>query len=218
MFVPSLYQPKDPAWLRLVIADYPLAVLVTNGPEVPYATHCPIIVESEPPEGQGVVGATLLGHMNRANPHWSSLTNFVNAQLIFSGPHSYVTPAIYRTTPAAPTWDYISVHLRGTLCVITDFDETLQVVRRTVEVYEEAFGDGWDPQPSLDYFRSIGPAVGAFRIHVDDADGMFKLSQEKELETQDRVLARFAEAPSGTAKDLAEMMRALGIGSGHGTR
>ncbi|MEU5897014.1 MULTISPECIES: FMN-binding negative transcriptional regulator [Streptomyces] len=208
MYVPTIYQAEDRAWLRRIVEQYPLATLVSNGPRVPYATHLPMIFNPDTPAGDaGPEGVTLLGHLNRANAHWDSLTDGGDAQLIFTGPHGYVTPAVYESTPAAPTWNFVSVHLQGKVRPITDFEETLRVVQLTVQAYEKDFGDGWEMDTSLDYFRAIGPAVGAFRFEVESADGMFKLSQEQSPEIRKRVTDRFGTDGTWRGRELAALMR-----------
>ncbi len=150
----------------------------------------------------------MFGHMNRANPHWAALERGIHARLIFAGPHSYITPALYQATPAAPTWNFAVIHLLGTLEPLAGLDATLEVVTHTVEVIEATVGDGWDPAGSLDYFRSIGPGVGAFRFHVASVESMFKLSQEQSEDTRERVIQRLSNSRAGTARDLAGLMRA----------
>ncbi|MFC7830960.1 FMN-binding negative transcriptional regulator [Streptomyces sp. NPDC057375] len=206
MYVPAAYRADD-SWLRRIVEGYPLATLVTNGQRTPYATHLPIIFDprSDDPDSP-LEGSFLLGHLNRANPHWVALTDSIEAKLVFTGPHSYVTPTLYNTSPAAPTWNFVSVHLEGRLHPITEPDETLTVVQETVTKFEERFGDGWKMDESLDYFRHIGVAVGAFRFEVLTADGMFKLSQEKDAEVRRQVADRFS-SESGTRHELSVLMR-----------
>ncbi|OAR26945.1 hypothetical protein A8W25_01245 [Streptomyces sp. ERV7] len=208
MFVPPVYRQRDPRQLADVVRRYPLAALVTNGEPTPYTTHLPVIPESEVDEPD-LVGTTLLGHMNRANPHWSSLGVVTPAKLVFWGPHSYVTPVAYETEPAAPTWNFVSVHLEGVLRRIEGVENTLAVVRRTASLFESSFGAGWDSEGSLDYFRQIVPGVGAFRLEVSSAQGMFKLSQDKDLATQRRIAERFATAETSHARELGQSMDEL---------
>ncbi|MFE2479297.1 FMN-binding negative transcriptional regulator [Streptomyces sp. NPDC059389] len=216
MYVPPIYQPEDRGWLRRIIQRYPLATMVTNGERMPYATHLPVIFSPEDAAGTGgPEGTTLLGHMNRANSHWDSLTDGANAQLIFTGPHGYVTPTLYRTTPAAPTWNFVSVHVQGRLRLLRTMEETLDVVQRTVDAYEAAHGDGWQMDGSLDYFARIGTAVGAFRFEVESADGMFKLSQEKEPEVRSRVSERLSTTDAGPSRDLGHLMREFYLDEDH---
>jgi transcriptional regulator len=213
MFVPAIYRSDDGAWQRRIMRDHPLATLVSNGEHVPYATRLPSLIRPGTTAGRPLIGAELIGHMNRANPHWASLTDGMRAGILFDGPGGYVTPAIYRIDPAAPTWDFISVHVHGRLKLITNREETLQVVRWTAQALEDRFGDNWDQASSIDYFRQIISGVGAFYLDIDSVDAMFKLSQEKAPEVQRSVIQRFMADGGGNGRQLAELMCDFGIGS-----
>lgn len=212
MYVPPIYRADDMEWHRSVIRDYPLATMVSNGPDFSFATHLPAIFAPDAPPSGDLAGSTLLGHMNRANPHWKSLSDGSRATLIFAGPHGYITPTLYRTTPAAPTWDFVSVHVHGSLWPVKSLDGALEVVERTVRCFERDFGDQWCPVSSADYFREIVPGVGAFTVVIESVDGMFKLSQEKDVEVRHRIIERLAATPDGPPRSLARMMRDLGLG------
>ena len=207
MYVPVPYRAPDRSWIVGLIRDHPLALLTSNGDGAPNATHVPIILAApDQAESAGLDGSTLLGHMNRSNPHWAALTDGMTVLLVFHGPHSYVSPVVYGVTPAAPTWDFTAVHLRGVLTAIEDRAETLAVVRSTVRTYESRFGQGWDMSASLDYFAKIVRGVGAFRITVTSAEGMFKLSQEQPDGVRDRVVREFAGDESDSRRQLARLM------------
>jgi transcriptional regulator len=180
-----------------------------DGQGVPHATHLAIIPDPETALGADLSGGKLLGHMNRANPHWAALGAQTEALLVFTGPHAYVSPTIYQLVPAAPTWNFTAVHLRGILRKIDSLEDTLAVVQATVRAFEAAFGDGWDMRDSVDYFRRIVSGVGAFRFEVTEAHSMFKLSQEQEPEIRQRVLQCFAARPSGRHNEVAGLMARL---------
>ncbi|MEW1614247.1 MULTISPECIES: FMN-binding negative transcriptional regulator [unclassified Streptomyces] len=213
MFVPRQYREPDTSWMADLIRTNPLALLVSNGsPETgPLATHLPVIVDpaADAVPAADLAGTTLLAHMNRANPHWSAITTDSTILLTFTGPHAYVSPAVYEMTPAAPTWDFTSVHVHGTVEKIESIEETLKVVQSTVRAYESEFGHGWDMTESLGYFRKIVPAVGAFRVLVSGAEGMFKLSQEQESHVRDRVHKSFASSGCTRHRATAELMSRL---------
>ncbi|MBV9022864.1 MAG: FMN-binding negative transcriptional regulator [Streptomycetaceae bacterium] len=206
MYVPDLYRETDPATTLALIQRNPLAMLVTTGEPVPNVTHLPAIPDPEAPAPVGLAGTTLLGHLNRANPHWRALAGPTPAKLVFTGPHGYVSPTVYETEVAAPTWDFTAVHLEGTLVPSEDLEEILRVVGHTVAAYEREFGCAWDPAASLEYFRTLAPGVGAFRFEVERADTMLKLSQEKPVETRRQVVSWFAGSPCGATRDLAQLM------------
>ncbi|MFJ4467392.1 FMN-binding negative transcriptional regulator [Streptomyces sp. NPDC089424] len=213
MFVPSFYREPDSSWMVNLIAGNPLALAVANGDarNGPFATHLPVIFDPETSgDWQGdLPGATLLGHMNRANPHWQALESGGVLVLTFTGPHSYVSPTVYEVTPAAPTWNFTAVHVRGVVQKIDSLEETLGVVQSTVQAFEKAFGDDWDMTGSLDYFRKIAPAVGAFRFTVTGAEGMFKLSQEQPGEVRERVRASFGQSACTYKRETAGLMSRL---------
>uniref|UniRef100_A0AAU2V621 FMN-binding negative transcriptional regulator n=1 Tax=Streptomyces sp. NBC_00003 TaxID=2903608 RepID=A0AAU2V621_9ACTN len=216
MFVPAPYRQPSASWMVDILRGNPLALMTSNGPADagPYATHLPVIKD---PAWTGewsadLSGARLLGHMNRANPHWKAMADGTPVLLTFTGPHAYVSPTVYKTTPAAPTWDFTSVHVHGTLRKIEPDgagEQTLEIVRSTVRTFEGDFGNSWDMSESQDYFRKILPAVGGFRVEVSGAEGMFKLSQEQDPHVRERVRENFASRDSDAHRSAARLMERL---------
>lgn len=212
MFVPPIYRPTDASQVHQVIRNHPLALLVSNGPRTPHATQLPIIHLPGDDEPDSLSGFSLLGHLNRANPHWAALSGGGPATLVFVGPNSYVTPALYDTPVAAPTWNFVSVELTGDLTPFSDVEQTLEVVRSTADLFEQRFGRGWSPAGSLEYFRTMVSGVGAFRFDVVAGQAMFKLSQEKEPEIRDRVAACMRADQEVTRQELGAHMQQTGGG------
>ncbi|WP_413810981.1 FMN-binding negative transcriptional regulator [Streptomyces sp. OE57] len=211
MFVPEHYRTEDQRWPVRIVQDNPLALLMSNREgQPPYASHVPVIVlprQREELERTGRwQGAVLHGHMNRANPHWKSLTDGQPAGLVFQGPAGYVSPSLYDTTPAAPTWNFTAVHVQGRLRLVEDEEATLGVVSATAGQLEERFGEQWSMDSSVGYFRQLLPGVGAFELHVEECDAMFKLSQEKEHDVRHAVMDWCARSPRGRSNDLATVM------------
>lgn len=213
MFVPSHYREPDSSWMVDIIRGNPLALMMSNGAagEPPFATHLPVIPDPAMTGdwSERLSEATLLGHMNRDNPQWQALEDGAVVRIAFTGPHAYVSPTLYGVTPAAPTWNFTSVHVRGVVERIPSTEETLEVVKSTVRAFEADFGEGWDMAASIDYFRKIVPGVGAFRIMVRNVDGMFKLSQEQQPEVRDRVRKSFAGRECGRHQETAAYMSRL---------
>lgn len=212
MFVPQCYREPDGSWITEVIQRNPLALLTSTGDhEVPFATHLPVIPDParNPELPDDITGSSLLCHMNRVNPHWATLRDGGMVLLIFTGPHGYVSPTVYGTSPCAPTWDFTAVHVRGVVQRIAAGEDTLSVVRSTVRACEATVGTGWDMSASLDYFRKLAPGVGAFRVTVMAVDGMFKLSQEQPPEIRARVHNSFAHSAHGRHREVADLIDRL---------
>jgi transcriptional regulator len=212
MHVPTQFRELDKSWLADLIRDHPLAQLISNGAgaDAPRVTHVPVILDPNLIEPRAdLVGATLWGHMSRLNPHWAALGTPTEVVVAFTGPHTYVSPTVYETTPAAPTWDFTAVHVRGLLREVESAksaEETLESVLATARAIESRFGTGWDMTDSMGYLRQLLPGVGAFRIAVSRVDGMFKLSQEQAPEIRQRVQRSFAQRESTNPRQIAVWM------------
>jgi transcriptional regulator len=216
MLVPEMYRPTRQSDVVDVVRGNPLALLAGNGDGTPFATHTPVIIDRMPTlpgEGESLVGAVLLGHMNRTNEHWTALQEERNVLAVFQGPHSYISPVAYDRRPAAPTWNFITVHLRGRIEPIPAGEQTLEVVTKTVRALEKVAGTAWDMTDSLDYFRRIQPGVGAFRLHVRSAEAMFKLSQEHTPEVRRSIRDHLCER-GGRSRELSEAMWAEEFAAG----
>jgi transcriptional regulator len=213
MFVPGQYRAPDHRWAIDLMRRNPLALMISHSDraDIPEATHLPVIFDPARSAGpqDDLTALTLIGHMNRANPHWKGLPEQAPVKIIFTGAHGYVSPTVYDVTPAAPTWDFTAVHVHGTLRKLDAGEQTLGAVTATVAAYEAQFGADWDMAPSVDYFRRILPGVGAFRIQVTAVQSMFKLSQEQPPHIRERVTASFARSESSRHRDVAELMRQL---------
>jgi transcriptional regulator len=213
MFVPGQYRAPDRRWAIDLMRRNPLALMISHSDraDIPEATHLPIIFDPAWPAGpdDDTGELRLIGHMNRANPHWKGMADEAQVKIIFAGAHGYVSPTVYDVTPAAPTWNFTAVHVHGTLRKLDAGEPTLAAVMATVAAYEARFGADWDMAPSVDYFRRILPGVGAFRIQVTALQSMFKLSQEQQPHIRDRVTTSFAASESSRHRDVAELMRQL---------
>jgi len=213
MFVPGPYRPVSRSSIVELVRDNPLATLVTSHASgQPFATHLPVILERDALCDTGsadvgdLAGTTLLGHMNRVNPHYAVLGQRHPSLLVFTGPHGYVSPVLYDGAAAAPTWNFTAAHVRGEVTVVRGEEETRHIVTSTARLFERRFGRGWDPGSSLEYFEQIPPGVGAFRMSVAVADGMFKLSQDQPAKRRDNVAATSAADGRDLHRDLAELM------------
>lgn len=213
MFVPPQYREPNGSWMVNLMRRNPLALCVTNGDanEGPLATHLPVIQDPRMSQDwtEDPSGGSLLGHMNLQNPHWAALHTGDPVLLVFTGPHAYVSPTVYEKTPAAPTWDFTAVHVHGTIEKIESAEDTLEVVKATVRAFEDDLGTGWDMTESEGYFHRLLPGVGAFRVAVTSAEGMFKLSQEQEPHVRERVHDSFAQRPCGRHRETAQLIAQL---------
>jgi transcriptional regulator len=203
MYVPSHFAVTDPARLHDLIERYSFGLLVSQVGGVPFASHLPILLDrTAGPHG------TLFGHMARTNQQWQELAG-QTALAVFSGPHAYVSPTWYEAENVVPTWNYVAVHAYGRAEVTEDRDALLEIVQRSVAVYEAALPRPWTFDGASAYIgRQLGAIVG-FRIEIERLEGKWKLNQNHPVERRKKVAEILSGQDSDDARAVAEMMRAM---------
>lgn len=199
-YVPAHFRVEDRATLEAFVAAHGFATLVSAGPGGLSASHVPLLAERD---ASGDL--RLVGHLARANAHWSELEAADEVLAIFEGPHAYVSPTWYAHHPSVPTWNYAVVHARGRARLLPA-QALPGMLERLTRTYEEGRPAPWRlaDQPADFVDKLLGAIVG-FEIAVRSLEGKFKLSQNRGREDVDRV-ARALE--DGGDADLAALMRA----------
>lgn len=203
LYTPAHFAGDDRAAVARLMHDHPFATLLTPSSPEPLVSHVPLLlVPGCEPHG------TLIGHFARANPHWRA-AHEVQSIAIFLGPHAYVSPSWY-AEPArmVPTWNYAAVHAHGTLEIVDD----AAVARGTLDLLIQRFEAGratpWRfERPPTERDALIG-AIVAFRLRIKHIEAKFKLSQNRSLDDQQRVITAlraegYADA-TGTAAWILE--------------
>jgi transcriptional regulator len=169
MYPPPHHQSNDIQKIIAVIKQYPFGMLVSAKDGHPFATHIPIIYN----ESSG----KLVAHIDRQNPQVETLIDGAEVTVVFRGPDTYISPSVY-STEQLPTWNYIYVHITGTITLIHE----AEAIKQTM-IDMTAFLEGNNPKfqlhkenPKMD--RMV-PYIQAFDITITNWEGKFKLSQDK---------------------------------------
>lgn len=176
MYIPAAFREPDPATLSAFIEAHSFASLVTVIDHAPFATHLPFLLDSS----RGEWGV-LRSHMARANPQWQpwqTTEPLINALVIFTGPHAYISPAWYKSAPNVPTWNYSAVHAYGIPKLVSE-EATARIVQETVERYESERAEPWGMNAPGDYFQRLLKGVVGFEIEIARLEGKFKWNQNK---------------------------------------
>jgi transcriptional regulator len=182
MYIPAAFAESDLAKLHDFIEGHSFGLLVSQLDGVPFATHLPFLLH----RGAGPHG-TLVGHVARANPHWRQLAG-QTALAVFSGPHAYVSPSWYEADNVVPTWNYVAVHAYGRVQVVEDCAALLDIVQRSVAVYEAGSPRPWTFDPSARFVdRLLGQIVG-LRLAIDRLEGKWKMNQNHPAERREKVV------------------------------
>lgn len=167
MYPPKQHQDDDINHMIEVIKTYPLATVISVKDNEPLTTHLPLIYEN----------GKLIGHIDIYNPQTNLLKENNNVTIIFSGPDCYISPSIY-STKQLPTWNYIKVHLKGTVKAIESKSALKKSLITMTEFLETPCHnyvlkpDNPSLERNLDYIKM-------FEIEISNWEGKFKLSQDK---------------------------------------
>lgn len=122
----------------------------------------------------------LIGHIDKFNPQAELLKNDLPVTVIFNGPEAYISPSLFKTK-TLPTYNYIRVHLKGTVIEIENKNALKSSLIKMTEFLEhpkhnyvlEAKNNSMER--NLDYIKM-------FEISIESWEGKFKLSKDKSLE------------------------------------
>ncbi len=211
MYAPKHFAVDDPALLHGLMRTYPLATLVTHGPDGLDANHVPLVLRT------AEASASLVGHVARANPLWQAHDG-EPVLCIFQGPDHYVSPSAYptklETGKVVPTWNYAVVHAHGILRAVEDRDWLHGLVTEMTHHQEAALPMPWQVSDAPDDYieRMLGAIVG-IEIEVTRLTGKWKASQNQparnregvveSLSTGNEAARAMAELVESRAKELA---------------
>lgn len=179
----------------------------SGGNSGPLAAHIPFKLSED--------GRTAEFHLARSNPIARAALP-AQALLAVQGPHHYISPDWYgphsEVPDQVPTWNYIAVHLRGTLWPLPP--EALEPHLNALSAEHESrllpktpWTSAKMSAGSMDrMMRMILP----FRLEITDVQGTWKLNQNKTPDLRGRAAQALAEIQSkGDTQQLAAQMQAV---------
>jgi transcriptional regulator len=201
VYVPAAFAQPDVGKLHDFIDRHSFALLCSAGADgTPFASHLPLLLD----RGAGPRG-TLKGHMARANPQWR-YADGQSVLAVFSGPHAYVSPAWYEAEDVVPTWNYLAVHVTGTLRAVHEPAEILGLVREAVAYFEGPRPAPWMLGGSPGYLERMARGVVGFRIEIGEIEGKWKLGQNHPPERRAKVARALLAEGGPDAEAIARLV------------
>ncbi|NND16218.1 MAG: FMN-binding negative transcriptional regulator [Eudoraea sp.] len=198
MYIPPKYQNSDLDEVRDFLQANAFGILVSQGTDRPFATHIPLELH-QTPEGADI----LVGHVAKANPHWKTFESHPEVLAIFNGPHAYISSSWYKDEEV-PTWNYIAVHVLGTLKVLSE-EDLLASLHKLVNKYEKHSENPLHLDDlSSRTMRQINGIVG-FSIEIKEIQAAYKLSQGRE-EDHPRITEELRKRATGMDDSVADVM------------
>lgn len=212
-YIPPPFRQDDPAVIAEVVATHPFAALVLADHGQLPCVHLPFLRfgEASRPETW-----RFESHLARANPVAEALADGreLSAILIFTGPDAYVSPRWYvdaRET-SVPTWNYQSVHLRGSarLAGEGDPDWLDRHLHDLIDTHQARIGGDpfdWDHLPERQ-IAGMKAAIVGIELLPERIEGIEKLAQNKTAADRDGVIEGLRRRGDAECEAMAELMRA----------
>jgi transcriptional regulator len=151
----------------------------------------------------------VLFHVARQNPLAKLADGTTSWLLAVNGPDAYVSPDWYVSPDQVPTWLYQSVHLTGTVRVLSDDELAVQI-----DTLSEKF-ENWllpkKPWTSTKMtparLETMKKAIVGLVMTVVDVEGSFKLNQHKSEADYMAIADALAARPDTGSQQIAGLMR-----------
>lgn len=197
------FKEKDKEVLLHFIHNHPFGFLAgCNAEGKPVATQIPMFIEERNDK------LFLTGHMMKQTDHQKAFEKNPNALVVFTGPHTYVSATWYSNPHQASTWNYMSVHLKGTLRFL-DENGLIDVLKKTTLHFENYRTDSstiFDNLPA-EYTSRLMKAIIAFEVEVTEIDNVFKLSQNRDEKSFHNIIHQLQSRGADANYIAGEMMK-----------
>lgn len=204
MYIPNHNLETDKNEILNFIKRFNFATIVTVKDNFPTATHLPFLIEERQIEGEDKI--FLVSHFAKANKQWQEVGE--DALVIFSEPHAYISPKFYEKLQNVPTWNYISVHCYGNGKILDSYEDTLNVLEKSIEFFDSSYKEQWE---GLDkkYRDGLIKGIVAFEIEATNVQAKKKLSQNKTENERNNIIHSFENSSDNNEKIIAEYMKTV---------
>ena len=199
MYISKLYREEDRAKIMEFLRQNEFATLVAYDGEKPVASHLLMEVVED---GEKLF---INGHMSKANPQWRTFEKNPEVLVIFQGPHTYISPTWYNHVNV-PTWNYQSVHIYGSPRIVTDHEETYEMLARLIARNEGNPSYRMETLPP-DFVVKEMKGIVAFQVEATRIEANYKLSQNRDDESYWNVVSHLDERGDEMSHEVAKAMK-----------
>lgn len=203
MYTPPLFKQDRTASLAFAEERGFGTICAWNGTR-PIASSVPFYLSHA---DDGAVEA--LFHVARHNPLIKLADGTTSWLLAVNGPDAYVSADWYVSSDQVPTWLYQSVHLTGTVRVLSDDELAVQIDALSAKF------ENWllpkkpwtSAKMTAARLEAMKKAIVGLVMKVEDVEGSFKLNQTKSDADFAAVAGALAVQADPDAKEIAQLMR-----------
>lgn len=199
-----IFRGTPEAEARRIAAERGFGLMVAGDGTATLLAHVPFLME----------GDRIEAHLVRSNPLARALRDGPRpVTLAVSGPDGYISPDWYGEPDLVPTWNYVAVHLSGTLA-LAEPESLLGHLERLSARFETGLAPKvpWTHHKMSDgvmerMMRAILPVV----MTVEHVESTMKLNQNRTKAARTAAAAALAEgrSPGLETAALAQLMRRI---------
>ena len=194
------YTEEDLAKVIAFMKKNSFAMITGFGEQYPVATHIPLEVEVQE-DGR----IFLSGHMMKKTDHHLAFEKNNNVLVIFNGSHAHISASWYTNPVMGSTWNYMVVHANGKI-KFKDEQGTYNAVKDITNKYEgPESAAAFDKLPK-EYVDHMVKAIVGFTIEIEKLDNVFKLSQNRDEESQKNIIEQLRKRGDANSGMIAEEM------------
>ena len=194
VYIPPEFAINDQNEMIEFIRKYSFGIMITYS-EGFRTSHIPFIITARDP-------LVIWGHLATGNQQLRGIGDS-RALVIFSGPHSYISPSWYAVPGQVPTWDYVTVHVEGTVR-LSSRDETTKMLEKMVNFYES--GSTLAGKLREKPYQDMMSGIVGFKVQVDRIWGKAKLSQNHSVEDRMGVIDHLSRSINQDEVEIAKLI------------
>ena len=200
MYKFSYFQEPDKNKVIEFMQANSFALLTGMGEDYPVVTQVPLSVN--------IINGNLeiKGHLMKNTDHHKAFLKNDRVMVVFTGPHCYVSARWYNDPQTASTWNYMTVQVKGKI-IFTDEAGTREAIKAVTNYYEEPESPAAYKNIPEKYIASLVKAITGFYIEVESMDHVFKLSQNKTADEQQKIVDELMKQGDYHAVAIAAAMK-----------
>jgi transcriptional regulator len=200
MYIPDLYKNENQEDIHNFLHQNGFAILVNQTDGKLWATHTPLILETNDAGKQ-----ILIGHISKANPQAESFKSNDEVLAIFSGAHTYISSSWY-DHENVPTWNYLAVHVYGKVTVY-NHEEAVHFLKKLVDKYEAKSENPVRVENLSKKTMREAHGIIAFEIEITNIEAQKKLSQNRDNKNYKNIITELEKTNDNQALDIAKEMK-----------
>lgn len=204
-FIPEHYHISDKEEMADYIARHPMCQLNTAHEGVLWSSALPLLACPEQP-------GSYIGHLARRNDQRVAIEQGADALAVFTGPEAYISPRWFEQRKTVPTWNYLSIQMRGRLQLIDATEAVAAVMTQTAVHMEGLLAKGSDHEPwqggevDRDLYEGLLHGIVAFRFFPESIEGVKRLNQDKDLRDVKAIMRGLESTPQRQSAEILKLM------------